>query len=126
VNSLHPFLKETFRARDMTVPYSENLFHVYKSGRMTVIGFDGKYIIDPLHSDSIREHLLAMIERCDCEILVVDLLEVGVVSSWILGILTAIQKTGVQVELYHPSKEMQDVLDVTHLSSYLHVRGAAT
>ena len=102
MNSLHPFLKETFRARDMTVPYSENLFHVYKSGRMTVIGFDGKYIIDPLHSDSIREHLLAMIERCDCEILVVDLLEVGVVSSWILGILTAIQKTGVQVELYHP------------------------
>lgn len=93
---------------------------------MTVIGFDGKYIDDPIHTNPIREHLLEMIERSDCEILVVDMLDVGVVSSWVLGILAAIQRSGVQVELYHPSKEMQDVLEVTNLSNYLHVRGAVS
>lgn len=78
---------------------------------------------DPLFAEKIREHLLEMVEECACEVLVVDLLDVGIISSWILGVLAAIKKSGVQVELYHPSPEMQDVLKVTNLDNYLHVRG---
>ena len=90
---------------------------------MTVIGFEGRHLEDPEYVDSIQKHLIDMIEHHECEVLVVDLMNVGIVSSWVLGILTAIKQSGIDVELYHPTQEIQDVLDVTHLSSYLHVRG---
>jgi len=51
---------------------------------------------------------------------------VPVVSSWILGVLAAIRNHGVQVELYHPSADMREVLDVTHLDQFLHVRNQPT
>ncbi len=101
---------------------STELFHVYQTGRMTVIGFEGRHLEDPLYAESIRTQLLGMISRHDCEVLVVDLANVGIISSWVFGVLTAIKQNGIDVELYHPSTEMQEVLDVTNLSSILHVR----
>ncbi|WP_417849490.1 STAS domain-containing protein [Thalassoglobus sp.] len=103
---------------------SSNLFHIYKTGRLTVIGFEGKHLENPLYADSVRDQLLGMIRHHDCEVLVVDLMDVGLISSWILGVLTAIKQSGTDIELYHPSKEIQHVLDVTQLSTYLHVRGS--
>lgn len=105
-----------------------SMFHVYKAGRMTVIGFDGRGLRDPLTAAACQEGLLQLIDQHECEVLVVDLMDVSVVSSWILGILAAVKSRGVQVELYHPSAEIRDVLSTTHLDELLHVRhdGAPT
>jgi anti-anti-sigma factor len=97
-------------------------FHVYKQGKLTVIGFDGRTLRDASQADVARDGLLELIQHHDCQVLVVDLMDVEVVSSWILGILAAIKQCGVDVELYHPSPEIRDVLSVTHLDSMLHVR----
>lgn len=103
-----------------------DLFHVYKTGRMTVIGFDAKHLEDPLHAASVQDQLLEMVKTHSCEILVVDLMNVSIVSSWILGVLAAIKRNGIDIELYHPSNELKEVLDVTHLDKLLHVRGNAS
>ncbi len=97
-------------------------FHVYKRGKMTVIGFDGRTLNDSSQADQARDGLLELIHHHDCQVLVVDLMDVDVVSSWILGILAAIKQRGVDVQLYHPSPEIRDVLSVTHLDSLLPVR----
>lgn len=96
--------------------------HVYKTGKLTVIGFDGRQLNDTHHVGRCRDELLELIDHHDCQVLVVDLSEVGLVSSWILGILAAIRQRGVSVELYHPSPDMRGVLSMTHLDELLHIR----
>lgn len=97
-------------------------FHVYKRGKLTVVGFDGRLLNDPAHSGRCRDTLLELIHHHDCQVLVVDLMEVEVVSSWILGILAAIKHRGIDVQLYHPSADLRTVLEVTHLDEMLPVR----
>lgn len=98
-------------------------YHVYKRGKLTVIGFDGRQLNNPEQATVARDHLLHLINHHDCQVLVVDLMDVDVVSSWILGILAAIKRHGTDVQLYHPSAEIQNVLSVTHLDQLLPVRG---
>jgi anti-sigma B factor antagonist len=100
------------------------LFHVYKNGRLTVIGFEGRHLEDPDAAELIRERLLGLVDRNDCEVLVVDLLDVQLISSWILGVLASVGSHKIAVELYHPSPEICGVLDMTHLDRVLHVRDA--
>jgi len=103
-------------------PSFSKLFHVYKLGRLTLIGFEAQHIDEEETATEVRQQLESIIEAHSCEILVVDLMNVGIVSSWILGVLASVKKTGIDVELYHPSKEIMEVLNVTHLDELLHVR----
>jgi len=66
--------------------------------------------------------LLDVIEHNDCQILAVDLSEVGLVSSWVLAVLMAAYRRGIEIHLYHVSREIEDVLEVTHLDELLLVR----
>lgn len=100
-------------------------FHLYKRGRLSVVGFDGRRLNDPRQATACRDQLLHLVEHHDCQVLVVDLTEVDIVSSWILGILAAIKRCGVDVQLYHPSPEIRGVLSVTHLDELLTVRHEA-
>lgn len=100
---------------------AKDLFYTYKTGKLTVIGFDGKHLAGE-QRDRCRDLLLQLVEHHECEYLVVDLMDVPVVSSWILGILAAIRSSGVHVELYHPTAGMRDILETTHLDKLLHVR----
>ena len=110
----------------MNSPDTPELFHVYKRGRLTVIGFDGRHLDNDLYSETVRQQLSWLVDHHDCEMLVVDLMDVKTISSWILGVLAAIQRNGIDVELYHPSIEIQNRLNVMNLSAFLHVRGAAS
>lgn len=104
----------------------ESIFHIYKTGTLTVIGFDGRGLNDPAGVETCRDRLLRLIDEHDCQVLVVDLMDVGIVSSWVLGILAAVKRHGVQVELYHPSAEIRAVLSMTHLDDLLHIRHDGT
>ncbi len=101
---------------------THNAFHVYKRGRLTVVGFDGRQLNDAVLVETCREQLLDLCNEVDCHVLVVDLMEVEIVSSWILGVLAAIHRAGVQVELYHLSPDMRGVLSQTRLDRLLHER----
>ena len=102
--------------------HSHDYFHVFKTGKLTVIGFEGKHLDDPNGVVECRNRLLEIADSQACEILVVDLMDVGIVSSWVLGVLAAVEKRGIEVHLYHPSDEIQGVLDVTRLRQLMKVR----
>lgn len=97
-------------------------FYVYKTGRLTVIGFAARHLAEPESRVACRDELLRLIDEHACEVLVVDLMDVDIVSSWVLGILAAVRSHGIDVELYHPSPEIREILAVTHLDDLLHVR----
>jgi len=97
-------------------------FHVYKTGKLTVVGFDAKHLSEPSSQAACRDELLLLVGNHACEALVVDLMDVSVVSSWVIGILAAVKKHGVDVELYHPSADIREILRTTHLDDLLHIR----
>ncbi len=105
---------------------SSPYFHVYKQGALTIIGFDGKHLASTDDAPDVRESLLSLLGQTECQTLVVDLMEVPIVSSWILGILAAVHQGGIDVQLYHPNSALQDVLETTRLDSVLHVRESLT
>ncbi len=100
-----------------------HVLHIYKAGRLTVVGFEGRELVDPQGAEEIKRALLDLVGSAECQILAVDLMDVGIVSSWILGILAAVRQRGTRVELYHPSEEIREVLNTTQLNRLLHVRG---
>ena len=97
-------------------------FHVFKHGRLTVVGFDARNVDNPAAAPQCQKELLDLIDEHKCDILVVELMGLGVVSSWILGILAAVRTHGIEVHLYHPTGEMKDVLQLTKLDQLLHDR----
>lgn len=97
-------------------------FHVYKTGRLTVVGFDARHLADPQCQESCCDEMLRLIEDHSCEFLVVDLMDVSLVTSWVIGILAAVKKHGIRVELYHPSPVIREILSTTHLDDLLHIR----
>jgi anti-anti-sigma regulatory factor len=97
-------------------------YYAYKSGRLTVIGFDCRRVLQDEHCATVTGELLEFLSQHSCEILVVDLMDVPIVNSWILGVLAAIRQRGIRVEIYHPSEVMDDMLAVSHLDRLLHVR----
>lgn len=103
----------------------DRYFHVYKAGRLTIIGFDARHLSNPVCQDACRDRLLELIENNGCEVLVVDLMEVTPITSWVLGILAAVRRHGTTVELYHPSPVIREILETTHMNQILHVRHEA-
>ena len=83
-------------------------FHVFKHGRLTVIGFDARHVDSPAAAPQCQQELLDLVDDEACDILAVELMGLGVVSSWILGILAAVRARGIEIHLYHPTGELKD------------------
>src|SRR5262245_36291232 len=96
--------------------------HVFKAGRLTIVGFTATHALSPEHVDDGRLQLEQLAEQHGCEELVVDVYDLPIVSSWILGLLAHLQRSGIHVHLYHPSREIREILRVTHLDEVLDVR----
>ncbi len=100
---------------------SDDILYRYHSGPVQVIGFDGRNLTNDRQQTSCHR-LLQLLREHDSAVLAVDLAGVPVVNSWVLGILAALRGRGMQVELYHPTPEMRELLSTTHLTDLLHVR----
>ena len=97
-------------------------FHVFKKGQLTVIGFNALHATKRENAVACRDRLLEIIEENACQDLVVDLAEMPIVSSWILGLLVAVQKSGIRVHAYHPSEEVREAIDFTRLNTVFDMR----
>ncbi len=100
----------------------QDYLHVFKTGRLTIVGFTAIEALRQEHVDECRKRLEQLVDEHGCQELIVDLYELPIVSSWILGMLASLQKSGPRVHLYHPSPEIRNVLRVTHLDQILDVR----
>lgn len=87
---------------------------VYQSGPLTVVGFGGQNL-DQLNLTECRQEAFELIRMHGCQTLGVDMTDVRIIPSGLLGLLVAIHREGVSVCLINPSDELREVLEVTKL-----------
>lgn len=98
---------------------------VYQTGPLTVVGFGGQDVPDEVCIAGYRDQLFKLIEDHQCKVLAFDLTGVVLVPSGMIGVLISLRKRLDRVELYNPSKDVRDVLEMTKLISLFDIREVA-
>lgn len=94
---------------------------VYQTGPLTVVGFGGREILDQVDLTRCRDQLIELIKAHGAETLAFDLAGVRLIPSGMLGLLASIRRQNVAVHLYNPSKDVQEVLEITGLTKIMPV-----
>lgn len=97
------------------------LLSVYKTGPLTVVGFGGQEVLDQVNIAVCRSEIMKLVAENATEVLAFDLTGVKLIPSGLLGLLASLRNQGVKIQLYNPSEDVQDVLQVTHLDTVLEV-----
>lgn len=91
---------------------------VYRSGPLTVVGFGNRNALD-ISVVACQNELAQVLRDSNCHTLAVDLTNVRLVASGMLGVFASIQRRGVRVLLFNPSPDLLDVLEITKLDRLL-------
>lgn len=97
------------------------ILSVYKTGPLTVVGFGGQEVLDQVNIAACRTEVMQLVEANKTEVLAFDLTGVKLIPSGLLGLLASLRNQGVKIQLYNPSEDVMDVLQVTHLDKVLEV-----
>ena len=97
------------------------ILSVYKTGPLTVVGFGGQDVLDQLNINSCAKEVLRLVSANQTQMLAFDLTGVKFIPSGLLGLLASLRNQGIKVQIYNPSPDVQEVLDVTHLNQVLEV-----
>lgn len=106
------------------MPYTDPL-QVYQAGSTTVVGFGGRDLLDDVNLAECRERMLSIIDEHKCGVLAFDMTGVKLIPSGLLGLLASIRSHGVEVHIYNPSIDVQEVLEVTNLIRMMPVHHVA-
>jgi anti-anti-sigma factor len=98
---------------------SKDIFQVYQTGELTVVGFGGREILDQLDLTVCRAEILALVDKHKCHTLAFDLSGVKLMPSGMLGLLASLRKMNIQVHLYNPSQDIAEVLQITRLAEVM-------
>jgi hypothetical protein len=101
------------------------ILKIYQTGPLTVVGFAGEDVPDEVCIAGYRDQLFKLIEDHQCKVLAFDLTGVILVPSGMLGVLISLRKRLERVELYNPSKDVQEVLQMTNLAPLFEIREVA-
>jgi len=97
------------------------ILSIYKTGPLTVVGFGGQEVLDQINIANCREEILALVAENQTEVLAFDLTGVKLMPSGLLGLLASLRHQNVKIQIYNPSEDVQEVLEVTHLNQLLEV-----
>jgi|GEM_PF-6168368 hypothetical protein len=64
---------------------NSEFFHVYKTGPLTVVGFQGKHLSEPRAVDECRDQLLALFGSDVCQMLVGAIVNCCVMKMFLSG-----------------------------------------
>jgi len=95
------------------------VLRVYKTGPLTVVGFGGQEVLDQVDLGDCRAEVISLLEKHKCEVLAFDLTGVKLIPSGLLGLLASLRKLNIEVHLYNPSPDVQEVLEITRLNQVL-------
>ena len=96
--------------------------HVYQAGELTVVGFGGRDLLDQVNIASCREEIKTLIGQYGTKTLAIDLSGVLLIPSGMLGLLNSIRELGVEVQIYNPSADVREVLEITKLDEIFKIQ----
>ncbi len=95
---------------------------VYQTGEVTVLGFGGEEILHQLDLAECRDQIVKLVKDSNCKVLAFDLTGVRLVPSGLLGLLTSLRELGVEVQIFNPSDDVREVLEITKLDQLIKVK----
>jgi anti-anti-sigma factor len=98
---------------------SKDIFEVYQTGELTVVGFGGRDILDQIDLSACRSEIISLVEKHNCKTLAFDLSGVKLIPSGMLGLLASLRRMNITVHLYNPSPDIAEVLQITRLNEVL-------
>jgi len=96
-----------------------DIFEVYQTGELTVVGFGERDILDQLDLTVCRAEIIGLVEKHHCKTLAFDLSGVKLIPSGMLGLLASLRKMNIAVHIYNPSQDVAEVLQITRLNEVL-------
>lgn len=99
----------------------QNELQVYETGPLTVVGFGGRQILDQVNLSGCRAEIMELVEKHGTKTIAFDLTGVKLVPSGMLGLLASLRKLGIEVQVYNPSPDVEEVLEVTRLKQLMTV-----
>ena len=98
---------------------TKDIFEVYQTGELTVVGFGAREILDQLDLTVCRAEIIALVEKHHTKTLAFDLSGVNLIPSGMLGLLASLRRMNIEVHIYNPSQDVAEVLQITRLSDVL-------
>jgi len=99
----------------------DRILEVYKAGKLTVVGFGGEQNLDYVGVPECRDEITQLVEQHKCTVLAFDLTGVKLLPSGMLGLLASLRDLGVEVNVYNPSDDIREVLEITKLDQLIQV-----
>jgi anti-sigma B factor antagonist len=96
-----------------------DIFKVYQTGELTVVGFGEREILDQIDLSACRAEIMALVEKHHCRVLAFDLSGVKLIPSGMLGLLASLRQKQITVHLYNPSQDVAEVLQITRLNEVM-------
>ncbi len=94
---------------------------IYQAGKLTVIGFGGREILDSLNLAECHDEIVELISEHNGETLALDLTGVRLIPTGMLGLLASVQRKGIDIHLYNPSDDIREVLVMTKLDRFFYM-----
>lgn len=94
---------------------------VYQAGPITVLGFGGEVILDQIDIVHCRQQIIDLVRAHECHTLAFDLTGIRLIPSGILGLFVSLRELKVRVQVYNPSPDVQEVLELSRLSEVLEI-----
>ncbi len=94
---------------------------IYKSGDVTVIGFGGREVLDQINISACREQIAALVKQDNVKTLAFELTGVQLIPSGMLGLMASMRDLGVTVQLFNPSDDVREVLEITKLNQLFEI-----
>lgn len=99
----------------------EDQLKVYEAGKLTVLGFGGRTVLDDVNVGAARDEIFELLEQHGTEVLAFDLTGVAFLPSGLLGLLASLHERELEIHLYNPSTDVVEALEITKLNTILQV-----
>lgn len=97
------------------------ILKVYRSGKLTVIGFGGDVVLGDVSIAQCRDEFSTLIRDHGCNTLAIDLTGMKLIPSGLLGLLASLRQVGVDVLVFNPCEDIRDVLEITKLDQVIQI-----
>lgn len=102
----------------------DGILKVYSVGETTVLGFGGEDVPSEFNAAHYRAAITDLLKSNNCTTVAFDVGGVRLIPSGMLGLLVSLKKIeGLvpTVQLFNPSKDIEEVLQITKLNTMIEV-----
>ena len=97
------------------------MLEVKQVGERTIIDFGGRDVLDQINIAACRDQIANVVTQHGSKVLAFNLAGIKLIPSGMLGLLASLRDMGVSVQLFAPSEDVSEALEITKLNQIFEV-----